>query len=622
MLSKIDPSPRSGVAMMLVLVLSVVILAVGMSMIGLTGTVMQGSVDAKTKIKSRYAAESSISVAIADAVFQAGERFGGGITTSSRSFSSGNDAGTANVSSGNSLNQEVILQKLSPMNGMRGFKIPLNIQSLGKSGAAKSKIVASVALYQVPIYQFGVFYEGPLEITPGPDMTVSGRVHTNSDAYFRGVATLSFQGPVTVVGNIFQWQRTGGKILYQLKPDTAGTFAPSLSTDLSQMTSATNSQPQAISGVRNVRFQQTRLTLAIGVGTPHSILGVCDASDPSSLKRQKFDCMVQDATKATKANARFVYTGTAPTQSWISSTPKVFYDRRELKWIKLWDFDVSAIPASVKDSIFYLDDLSIETEHVPSSSIKVIPAFRIVNASKLPRNMTIACGKPLYVLGDFNTKDASGNVSTTDYKNAQIAADAVTVLSSQWSNWKAVKQSGTWPTGITSANSSMEQKFSNQNWVHDTVCNQCASALTNSRGAPSAQSSTGNLGSTSFPVPNQQVNAAIITGNKPSTSTCLSTATNETAFEACYEGGWHNTLRFLENWTNGTVTFKGSFVCMWTAATTGLRQDIAPAVIKSGYYSPPSRIWGYDTRFDNLNNMPPGTPFLATAIVTNWLERN
>ncbi len=618
--SKISPASRSGVAMMLVLVLSVVILAVGMSMIGLTGNVMQGSVDAKTKIKSRYAAESSISVAIADAVFQAGNIFGGGISASTRSVSEAGDAGTADVSTGNNLGQEQILQKMSPMNGMRGNKIPLNIQASGKSGGAKSKIVASVALYQVPIYQFGVFYEGPLEITPGPDMTVLGRVHTNSNAYFRGVGTLSFQGPVTTAGDIIQWQRSGsGRILYQLTPDTVATYAPPLGQNLVTMTSGT--QPPAINGQNNVRFDQTRLTLAIGVGTPRSILGVCDAADPAALKRQKFDCMVQDPARATAANARFVYTGTLPTQTWIKG-PFAFYDRRELKWIKVWDFDVSLIPTTVKDSIFYLDDLTIDTEHVTGSVIKVIPAFRIVNASKLPRNMTIACGKPLYIMGDYNTKDASGVVSTTAYKNSQIAADAVTVLSSQWPNWKAVGSSSNWPSGVTSDNSSMEQSFLNGNWVNNSVCNQCASALINSRGAPTSQACTGNLGSGTFPVPSPRVNAAIITGNKPSSSACLTSSTNETAFEGCYEGGWHNTLRFLENWSGGTVTFKGSFVCMWAATTPGLRQDITPAVIKSGYYQPPTRIWGYDTRFDDLSNMPPGTPFLATAIVTNWLERN
>jgi len=167
MRSKIGAAARSGVAMMLVLALSVVILAVGMSMIGLTGNILSASVDAKTKIKARYAAESSISASIANAVYQAGNYFGGNIAASTLNLSEAGDNGTANVSSGNNLGQEEILEKNSPMNGMRGNQIPLEISASGKSGGAKAKIVAAVALYQVPIYQFGVFYDGPLEITPG-----------------------------------------------------------------------------------------------------------------------------------------------------------------------------------------------------------------------------------------------------------------------------------------------------------------------------------------------------------------------------------------------------------------------------------------------------------------------
>jgi hypothetical protein len=119
-----------------------------------------------------------------------------------------------------------------------------------------------------------------------------------------------------------------------------------------------------------------------------------------------------------------------------------------------------------------------------------------------------------------------------------------------------------------------------------------------------------------------RINAAVITGNKQSSASCLA-STTESAFEACYEGGWHNTLRFLEDWgSSRTVTFKGSFVCMWEAQTAQLRSVAGGKVLSTSYYGPPTRVWGYDTRFDDLSNMPPGSPFLATAILTNWLERN
>jgi len=600
-------TPRRGVAMMLVLVMSVVILGMGLAMIGLSGDVLSTSADTRAKVRARYAAESAISVAIADAVYQAGNIFGGSVSASSRSVSMGGDNGSADVSSGNNLGQEVILQKRSPMNNLRGNKIPLKIDAVGKAGASKSRISASVALYQVPIYQFGVFYEGPLEIAPGPDMTVMGRVHTNDTAFFRGAATLQFQGPVTVAGEIYQWIRVAGTshLKYRRKPDSLVNLyePPGLTTNLVAMSTAT--QPPEIGGVSNVRFRESKLILPIGVGTPHSILGVCDAaSDPQALKRQKFDCMVQNPSRAS-SEARFVYTGTETPPSWITG-PRAFYDRREKRWVKIWDFNVQALAATAnRDSIFYLDDITRSIAHVPSAtaSDSVINAFRIKNADVLPRNMTISSGKPIYIMGDFNKWDGTGNVN--NYKNAQIASDAVTVLSANWQDWDTAHLSGS----LSYTASSLEQKFSNPNWRSCALCGGTSSLTTGNTGGTIANSTL-------------QINAAMITGNKPSSAACRQKRT-EAEFEACYEGGWHNTLRFLENWGGArTVNFKGSFVCMWAAQAPGLITNPATRVIGGGHYTPPTRVWGYDTRFDDLNNMPPGSPFLATAILTNWLERN
>jgi hypothetical protein len=607
MRSKIGAAARSGVAMMLVLALSVVILAVGMSMIGLTGSVMSASVDAKTKIKARYAAESSISASIANAVYQAGNYFGGSISASTLNLSEAGDNGTANVSSGNNMGQEEILEKNSPMNGMRGNQIPLQISASGKSGGAKAKIVAAVALYQVPIYQFGVFYDGPLEITPGSNMTVMGRVHTNSSAYFRGATVLAFQGPITAVGNIYQWQKTGtsGVLNYQLTPDTSAIFAPGpLNQTLVAMTSASNSQPPPIGGVSNAEYMQSPLILPIGVGTAHSILGIRDSiNDPPALRRQKFDWLV--ATRSSAAARWVVLNSTVPAKpAWITG-PRVFYDRREQRWVKVWDFDVSALAASGnQDSIFYLDDTTTTLVKVPSDTHAVLNAFRIKNATWLPRNMTIACGKPVYIMGDFNKQNSTGD--TTKYMNAQIAADAVTVLSGQWMSWDTAKFAS---SGIAATASSLERPWSDANWLACTGCSSADYARTPTGGALAA---------------NIRINAAIITGNKQSSPNCFPPInTSDAGFESCYEGGWHNSLRFLEQWggpPQRSVVFLGSYVCMWQAQTPELATGAT--VYSTSYYSVPVRVWGYDTRFNDLSNMPPGSPFLATAILTNWLERN
>ena len=50
----------------------------------------------------------------------------------------------------------------------------------------------------VPLFQFAVFYDKDLEISPGPNMTLSGPVHSNGDLYLNGGATLTIEGQITV----------------------------------------------------------------------------------------------------------------------------------------------------------------------------------------------------------------------------------------------------------------------------------------------------------------------------------------------------------------------------------------------------------------------------------------
>jgi hypothetical protein len=152
-------------------------------------------------------------------------------------------------------------------------------------------------------------------------------------------------------------------------------------------------------------------------------------------------------------------------------------------------------------------------------------------------------------------------------------------------------------------------------------------------------SSTGKMDSTFAPEPTEgivdncgaagcggiHVNAAILAGNKPTPAFALPPLNvSNDVFENNYEGGWHNSIRFLEYLSRDTVYFKGSFVCIWKASFRGLdtsstrRTFLANSV--TGYFSPPTRMWSFDDRFKNLNNMPPATPFLSTGLFSTWSE--
>src|SRR5689334_1523151 len=59
----------------------------------------------------------------------------------------------------------------------------------GVNGARSSahRVMNSLA---TPLFQYAVFYDSDLEINPGPDMTIRGRVHTNRNMYLNSGATL------------------------------------------------------------------------------------------------------------------------------------------------------------------------------------------------------------------------------------------------------------------------------------------------------------------------------------------------------------------------------------------------------------------------------------------------
>lgn len=163
----------------------------------------------------------------------------------------------------------------------------------------------------------------------------------------------------------------------------------------------------------------------------------------------------------------------------------------------------------------------------------------------------------------------------------------------------------------------MDQGSENPRWTMD------ASSLEPLSGPPSDTTRTTAHPCGAF-AGNITVNAALMTGNKAAPLSVLPPNNySDGVFEGGYEGGWHNTVRFLENLMGATVTLNGSFVCMWESAFRGLTTSPNVRMIRTlpgGFYSPPQRNWGFDPRFTNLSNMPPGTPYLASQPFTTWTE--
>ncbi|MBZ5666288.1 MAG: hypothetical protein LAO30_16965 [Acidobacteriia bacterium] len=179
---------------------------------------------------------------------------------------------------------------------------------------------------------------------------------------------------------------------------------------------------------------------------------------------------------------------------------------------------------------------------------------------------TVASENPVYIQGDYNSKagdtfftgaTASGpgpDSTSPVHAPAAVIADAVTILSNAWVDKNSMLSI---PTKATSG--------------------------------------IRNASTTYYRV--------AIAGGK-NLSFQFPTWENSTNYGNGTDGGVHNFLRFLEDWTGQTLNYGGSLVSLYYATyNTGLFKCCTYAV-----YKPPTRNYYFDVDFTNPSGLPPGTP--------------
>jgi len=83
-------------------------------------------------------------------------------------------------------------------------------EATGTTGnPASAKIIQTVEDQRFYLFQFGVFYDVDLELQPGPNMTFTGRIHSNEDIYLDSYSTLSIDSYLTSAGKIIKGSMPG-----------------------------------------------------------------------------------------------------------------------------------------------------------------------------------------------------------------------------------------------------------------------------------------------------------------------------------------------------------------------------------------------------------------------------
>ena len=232
----------------------------------------------------------------------------------------------------------------------------------------------------------------------------------------------------------------------------------------------------------------------------------------------------------------------------------------------------SVFPAGVAAGAAPLDGTALPWTHVGRSSdgaadytylSRANPplffrrALKLVNGAggNLPATgLTISSENPVYVQGDYNA--GAGQTFGGTHVPAAIIADAVTLLSNNWSDWNShdhPHRTGSRPATET--------------WYRLAV---------------------GTGTSLNFPRP-------------------------AGAAEFGTDGGIPNVLRLLEDWTGTTINYRGSLGVLFTS-----RQGVGTFKCCTNVYSAPTRNFTHDTDFFDLSLLPPHTPFLTDVNITGF----
>ena len=444
---------------------------------------------------------------------------------------------------------------------------------------AVSTVTIDVEDQLIPIFQFGVFYNGVLETFPGAPMTFSGWVHSNNSIYLgSNGSTLEMDSKVTTAANIFDYRLDSQAAVNPANIYKVGAPTTFNATDYPpenhDSVTDTNGHPHVPDwvyynyasawngGVRTQYEGITSLAVPGMASNPYNIVGTGAGSmyEQAGLKIENGVAYDEAGNNLNWCSSNPGYKNSSHQliidpgcNSTNNFNPVVkagtVYDYRQGATMNTLDININAL-ASYAPAMAAL--LNPPTGADPGilyvSTSSANGAVRLVDGSVLPQNqiggqpvgLTVATPNPTYVLGNYNNQ--AGNTTAT--VPASIISDAVTVLSSNWSsNYGA-------GTGIGSRTAS-------QTWV----------------------------------------NSDIMTGN-----------TNTVGSQ--YSGGLENFVRFLENWSGVNYNYSGSLVCLWQSEVA-----TAPWPGTGTVYNPPNRNWSFVM---NATALPPGTPRVRITSRVTW----
>ena len=498
---------------------------------------------------------------------------------------------------------------------VRGYQVRASAEFEGTTQESLRWINARIT----PLFQFAVFYTNDLEVNPGANMTINGRVHTNGDMHLTSNgATLTLDtNYVRAVGDIRRNRKdnpgnTGGTV--RIRQWVADPFSSAEPTAYYTLWSSAQMSSMGIASVSGFDSAFTQghdagldgsyleegdlLPFGPGAldywGPPDGYAGggghtvQCSDHDVGEavVPRIGSIAMYEEATAG-----NFVYD--AATQSHVPAPggpgtgthSKGFYHENAGLSILVgadgssWKaFDANGI--EVTDSLKNIGGVS--GNH--AITFKNIYDARQANGGAGTVRVVDIDMQKLGASGKWPSNGLlyaahSGAGTGTSSKGVRLSNGSTLPAKLTVASDNAVYVKGDYNKGSSSVSKKPAAVIGD---AVNLLSNSWNDSKTHTSSLPSASATTYNM--------------AMISGNQDTVG-------------ATYNGGLENLPRFHENWTGKACNIKGSLVNTWNSAhATG------QWVYGGNRYTAPNRNWTYDTEFNDVSKLPPFTPRAVSAV--------
>lgn len=496
--------------------------------------------------------------------------------------------------------------------GVQTFVTGYNISATAEIDGHVSQQNRIINTEATPIFQFAVFYNNDLEMLPGPNMTLRGRVHSNADIYLGSNNTLTVDtNYLRAIGEIYRCRKNDpnesiGTV--NIRKWVKNPFSGAEPSEYFEMKS--KSKMSAV-GVTTTSGYDSAFTAGFDLSGDGSYY---DTNDwlPFSI-----GCMDywSEPDMYTDGSGSTVMTG----QNGISTAEVpgigsvgMFEEATGGSWA--WDavsgsyIDVGAGNGTHGKGYFHgKADLAILAQNdgtwkaFDKSGVDVTAALTAIDPN-------IVVQKSIY------DKKQAGS-STTKVKVFEVQMDKLNASGKFPANGLLYMSNYDQGTGLNSAGFKLKngsELAGKLTVVSDgPVYVQGDYNTVNKKGA-AVIADTVNLLSNAWN--DTKTNAALPVADHTTYNFAMIAGNNETTGINKYNGGLENLPIFHENWGGKNCRISGSFVNAWNAQFSTGQWSIGGT-----YYQAPNRQWTYDTAFNNVANLPPFTPMVVEAAdVVSW----